>query len=224
MSRSRQKRKQAKHQRAKLFVIPLLLAVLGYVLWPSAAKEDTTVATVTASADTVPATTGPRGVSTPPPAPIAGKLLTSTTPGAVNDGTSIANKSQLPGAWPRVELSQLGKQSPFAAAPVPKPAPVEEATLAESQAASQSAVAGVPEIEVKPAAPTLDLAELSNKPVHYYFQSSKRRVMLVGEHMLSEGQTLDTYTVKQLEPTRIHLESQAEVAEPTTSQVLPVQN
>lgn len=224
MSRSRQKRKQAKHQRAKLLLLPLLLAVLGYVLWPSGAgEEDTAAAAIAPGANSVQATAGQRGGSAPPPAPLAGKLLASATPGAVNDGTSLANKSQLPVAWPRVELSQLGKQSPFAAAPVPKPAPADEESSAESQATSQLAEAGEAEIEAKPTAPALDLAELSKKPVHYYFQSNNRRVMLVGEHLLSQGQKLDTYTVKQLEPTRILLEPQGDVAEPATS-LVPVQN
>ena len=41
---------------------------------------------------------------------------------------------------------------------------------------------------------------------HTADKGTHRRVMLVGDQLLSEGQTLNSYTVTRLEPDRIELE------------------
>jgi hypothetical protein len=223
MSRNRQKRKQAKHQKAKLFLIPLLLAVLGYLLLSGTGSEED-AAPITASK--TPGSNEPtaahsetmNGTAPANTQPPAVRRLVSTSAGpAVN--------SQALTAWPRADLSQLGKVSPFASTVITTPEPPAE----ESDPTEELANNGTAEIDALPPAPVLDLDQLSQQPVHYYFQSRKRRVMLLGEHLLSEGQSLENYTVKQLEPTRVQLESILDVtlqqsAQQQPAQQQPVQN
>lgn len=214
MSRTRAKRKKPKNQKAKLCVIPLLLALLGYLLFSGTGSEEDAAA-ITASntpGASEPTPAQPEAMKRTPQPPAGRKLVTISAAAAAN--------TQPITAWPRADLSQVGKVSPFASTPVVTPEP----PAAETPPTEELANSGTAEIEPLPPAPVLDLDQLSQQPVHYYFQSRKRRVMLLGEHLLSEGQSLENYTVKQLEPTRVQLESLADVEVQPSAPQPPVED
>jgi hypothetical protein len=191
MSRSRSKRSAPKYQRAKLCALPFLLAVLGYVLVDQTSSDED---------EAVPAAVAAPGlaVSAPqsrPASPAAETLAGRKDKLPTWSELASAHTAELNPFMPIAKEEQLMAAPPSLADHPPAPAP----QLAENVVAEKAPAA-------EPAAPAVDVATLSQQPVRYFFQTNNRRVMLVGERLLSEGQTINRYTVTHLEPNRIELE------------------
>lgn len=199
MSRSKSKRSAPKYQRAKLAVLPFLFAVLGYVLLADSDSEDAKPAATRVTARDA---SGSRQHSHTP----AGGEQRGAQQAKLPDWSQLASE---PGSTPR------SRCNPFL--PIVKEEE-EKRGLPEIPASLQPpqdplpqaevAAAGEPPAEAaaEPVAPAVDVATLMQQPVRYFFKTERRRVMLVGDQLLSEGQKLDSYTVTRLEPNRIQLE------------------
>ncbi len=184
----RSRRKEPKHQKAKLYLIPGLLLVLAYVLFNSSSSADEApppVSTTTASARSTP-------------------LQTSL---AANQASTVDRAQP---AWQRASLEKLVEVNPFLVPVKSKqanaPTTDEPMALLEQIDSSIPAETVVDETPVDNAQrPSIDWQALQEKPVKYYFQSSKRRIMLVDDQLLTEGQTIDQVTITHLSPNRIEL-------------------
>lgn len=198
MSRSKSKRGAPKYQRAKLAALPFLLAVLGYVLLPASDSEDAKPKVARGAA----------AARQRPSAPIDAHQQLNGQQTKLPDWSELAS-TRRPGCNPFLPITkEEEKQTPppippeFRLPPVPPP---------QTEIAAAEPAAEVPaEEDAHAGASAVDVAALSQQPVRYFFQTSKRRVMLVGDQLLSEGQTLDSYTVTHLEPDRIELQPAGE--------------
>lgn len=193
MSRSRTKRKAPKYQRAKLAVLPFLLAILGYVVL-GGSESDTDDALMQAAqpkglaaARQRPASSGKEGPEAQPTKQADWSELTASRRAGCNPFLPIVKEEE---EAPPAALAELSM-------------PTEDQPLA-TEIAQETEPSAVP--APAPEEPTVDVAALSRQPVRYFFQTDNRRVMLVGDQLLSEGQTLESFTVTRLEPNRIELE------------------
>ena len=199
MSRSKSKRGAPKYQRAKLAALPFLLAVLGYVLMPESE-----------STDTKPKVAGNAAASRQRPSALTGANQQLNGQQAKLPDWSELASARRPRCNPFLPIAKEEEVKPtpppippeFRLPPVPPPQP----EIADAEPPAEAPT----EEDARADASAVAVAALSQQPVRYFFQTSKRRVMLVGDQLLSEGQTLDSYTVTHLEPDRIELQPAGE--------------
>lgn len=170
----KKKRRQDKFAKAKLVAIPVLLGVLGFVLWSNTRRgNDESVPPVAAQAESASNANGPsqaRPTNTPPSRP---------TPQSTAPTESTAEKkpqlSREP--WPEIdELAFLDGPNPFASYRI-----VEVSEEPEEKV-----------VEVVPKEPAINhvTRELAKSPLRYYFRSARKNVVMLGNQLLESGDHL----------------------------------
>lgn len=168
-SRREQKaKKQDRYAKQKLLAIPMLLAVLGYVLLDNFS-----------------------GSSQDAPAATTGSAHSSARPsGQVESTAAVAGKGQAPvqqlAVWPQPQLDFLEGPSPLAsyrepAGAIVRPAASPEGTMVAERRAEKSE-----QIESK-------IREtLANQPSQFVFKSANRKLALVGDRVFEQGEQLES--------------------------------
>ncbi|MEM8736801.1 MAG: hypothetical protein AAGG44_21405 [Planctomycetota bacterium] len=159
---SNRKVKQDRHAKLKMAAIPVLLAILGLVLWSNMGDTDTVVPVAANSASPSPA-------------------VRSTTPVVA---TSAVPKKQLRFdqiEWPEPALTFLEDESPFKDLDY-APEPVKLVTTpSPSNSAAQRQQSRLEEVAER----------IKNESVPFSFRSSRRNVVMLGGKLVQVGDEID---------------------------------
>lgn len=188
-SASRRPRKK-QEPKWKLALIPILLAVLGGVLLNnyrrSAPAATTTVVKSTDRSESSQASTSQ--------ATAAQGLVSSKSAGGQDTTAGGSGKKPRETAWPETPAEELGKVNPF------------ESLAGRETSGTKPNEPPVGQFVSTPrqTSPEAIKEQLEALPMRYYFQSGNRRVMMVGEHLITEGQQIgQDYVVRELRPDKI---------------------